>query len=139
MDQTFGKEYKLCSQKKIESLFKTGNLVKKFPLIVHFQEVEETLSKPFQVVISVPKRIYRKAHDRNRIKRLMREAVRKNKNILESYLIPKNKNIIPGYIFYGNTVKKIKKNILGLKRNNINSDLLKKENIRFKKLLKFRK
>ena len=93
MDQTFGKEYKLCSQKKIKSLFKTGNLVKKFPLIVHFQEVEETLSKPFQVVISAPKRIYRKAHDRNRIKRLMREAVRKNKNILESYLIPKNKNI----------------------------------------------
>ncbi|MDB0011393.1 ribonuclease P protein component [Crocinitomicaceae bacterium] len=94
MDQTFGKEYKLCSQKKIESLFKTGKLVKKFPLIVHFQEVEETLSKPFQIVISAPKRIYRKAHDRNRIKRLMREAVRKNKNILESYLIPKNKNII---------------------------------------------
>ena len=94
MDQTFGKEYKLCSQKKIESLFKTGNTVKKFPLIVHFQEVEETLSKPFQIVISAPKRIYRKAHDRNRIKRLMREAVRKNKTILESYLIPKNKNII---------------------------------------------
>ena len=94
MDQTFGKEYKLCSQKKIESLFKTGKLIKKFPLIVHFQEVEETLSKPFQIVISAPKRIYRKAHDRNRIKRLMREAVRKNKNILESYLIPKNKNII---------------------------------------------
>ena len=94
MDQTFGKEYKLCSQKKIESLFKTGKTVKKFPLIVHFQEVEETLSKPFQIVISAPKRIYRKAHDRNRIKRLMREAVRKNKTILESYLIPKNKNII---------------------------------------------
>ena len=95
MDQTFGKEYKLCSQKKIESLFKTGKSVKKFPLIVHFQEVEEeTLSKPFQIVISAPKRIYRKAHDRNRIKRLMREAVRKNKNILESYLLPKNKNII---------------------------------------------
>ena len=93
MDQTFGKEYKLCSQKKIESLFKTGNTVKKFPLIVHFQEVEETLSKPFQIVISAPKRIYRKAHDRNRIKRLMREAVRKNKTILESYLIPKNQNI----------------------------------------------
>ena len=54
-------------------------------------------------------------------------------------VITKNKNIIPGYIFYGNTVKKIKKNILGLKRNNINSDLLKKENIRFKRLLKFRK
>jgi len=93
MDQTFGKEYKLCSQKKIESLFKTGKTVKKFPLIVHFQEVEETLSKPFQIVISAPKRIYRKAHDRNRIKRLMREAVRKNKTILESYLIPKNQNI----------------------------------------------
>tara|TARA_B110001452_G_C15114738_1_gene388605 strand:- start:32 stop:622 length:591 start_codon:yes stop_codon:yes gene_type:complete len=54
-------------------------------------------------------------------------------------VITKKKIITPGYIFYGNTVKKIKKNILSLKRNNINSDLLSKENIRFKKLLKTRK
>ena len=54
-------------------------------------------------------------------------------------VITKTKIILPGYIYYGNTVKKIKKNILGLKRNKINSDILKKENLRFAKLVKNRK
>ena len=56
-----------------------------------------------------------------------------------SSVITKKKIITPGYIFYGKSIKKVKKNILGLKRNNINSELLKKENIRFKMLLKIRK
>ena len=94
MDQTFGKEYKLCSQKKIDGLFKTGKLVKKFPLIVHFQESEEQLPAPFQIVISAPKRIFRKAHERNRIKRLLRETVRKNKFILETFLVPRDKSLL---------------------------------------------
>ena len=54
-------------------------------------------------------------------------------------VITKTKIILPGYIYYGNTVKKIKKNILGLKRNKINSDILKNENIRFGKLANNRK
>ena len=51
-------------------------------------------------------------------------------------VITKTKIILPGYVYFGNTVKKIKKNILGLKRNKINSDILKKENIRFNMLKK---
>jgi len=94
MDQTFGKEYKLCSQKKIDLLFKTGKLAKKFPIIVHYQETEETLTAPFQIVISAPKRIFRKAHERNRIKRLLRETVRKNKIILESFLNGREKSLL---------------------------------------------
>ena len=54
-------------------------------------------------------------------------------------VITKKKINRPGYIFYGKSIKKIKKNLLGLKRNNINSDSLKKESIRFKMLLKNRK
>ena len=54
-------------------------------------------------------------------------------------VITKKKSILPGYVYFGNTVKKIKKNTLGLKRNKINSDILKKENIRFIKLNKKRK
>jgi UDP-N-acetylglucosamine acyltransferase len=54
-------------------------------------------------------------------------------------VITKNKTIIPGYVYFGNTVKKIKINTIGLKRNKINSDILKKENIRFMKLNKKKK
>ena len=49
-------------------------------------------------------------------------------------VITKTKTILPGYVYFGNAVKKIKKNMIGLKRNKINSDILKKENIRFTKL-----
>jgi UDP-N-acetylglucosamine acyltransferase len=54
-------------------------------------------------------------------------------------VITKNKTIIPGYVYFGNTVKKIKINTIGLKRNKINSNILKKENIRFMKLNKKKK
>ena len=51
-------------------------------------------------------------------------------------VITKNKKILPGYIYYGKPIKKIKKNILSLKKNKINDKKLKFENIRFKKILK---
>lgn len=93
MDQTFGKKYKLCRQKLIDSVFKSGNTVKQYPFVVHFMEVEEILEAPFQVTISAPKRLFRKAHDRNRVKRLMRETIRKNKLILETFSITNNKQL----------------------------------------------
>ena len=94
MNQTFGKEYKLCRQKLIDSVFKTGKVVKQYPFVVHFLEVDEKLEAPFQVTISAPKRNFRKAHDRNRIKRLMRETIRFNKMILEDKISKSQKNII---------------------------------------------
>lgn len=50
-------------------------------------------------------------------------------------IVTKHKIIIPGYTYYGKPIKKIKKNLIGLKRNKINDMILKKENKRFKKLL----
>ena len=49
-------------------------------------------------------------------------------------IITKRKKIIPGYIFFGKPVKKVKKNLIGLKRNNISSSKLKKENDRYKNI-----
>ena len=51
-------------------------------------------------------------------------------------IITKNKRILPGYMYYGKPVKKIRKNILGLKKNKINDKNLKSEHARFKKILK---
>lgn len=86
MDQTFGKAYKLCSQKAIQAVFEQKQSVKQFPFLMHYAAMELPTDKTFQVVISAPKRIFRKAHDRNRIKRLMKEVFRRNKLILEDKL-----------------------------------------------------
>ena len=50
-------------------------------------------------------------------------------------IITKKKKILPGYIYYGKPIKKVKKNILSLKKNKVNYKNLKIEHLRFKKIL----
>jgi ribonuclease P protein component len=84
MDERFGKEFKLCSQKRLTVLFTKGKQVKSFPFILHFHSEHVTDQSSWQIGVSAPKRSFKKATERNRIKRLMREAIRKNKLTLES-------------------------------------------------------
>lgn len=86
MNERLGKSYKLKSKIIIESLFNDGETVKQFPFLIKFCKQELPSKEVFQVVFSVSKRKFKKAPDRNRIKRLMRETVRKNKHALEDYL-----------------------------------------------------
>lgn len=86
MNERLGKSYKLKSKIIIESLYNDGELVKQFPFLAKFCKQELPSKEVFQVVFSVSKRKFKKAPDRNRIKRLMRETVRKNKHALEDYL-----------------------------------------------------
>ncbi len=91
MDERFGKIYKLCSKKIIGELFEHKKTVKSYPIILHYFETElPEGSATFQITLSVPKRNFKYAHDRNRIKRLLRESIRKNKLILESFLTEEN-------------------------------------------------
>ncbi|MEN9400819.1 MAG: hypothetical protein RL632_1922 [Bacteroidota bacterium] len=93
MNQSFGKEYKLCSKKLIDTIFKEGKSVKAFPLTLLYLIHENSRNVPFQLVISAPKKINRHAHDRNRMKRIVREAIRKNKFILEDFLTASNQQL----------------------------------------------
>ena len=77
----------------IEDLFKTGKTIKSYPLIAIYNVVEFTDSTPFKIVFSAPKRTFRKAFQRNRIKRICKEAVRLNKSIIETYLTENNKQL----------------------------------------------
>ena len=88
-----GKRYKLCSKVLIEDLFKTGTTIKSYPLIAIYNEVEFTDNSTFKIVFSAPKRTFRKAYQRNRIKRICKEAVRLNKAIIETYLTENNKQL----------------------------------------------
>lgn len=76
---TFRKHEKLKSRKLIGKLFEEGKSVKKFPLRLVYLQTEHTSDSKIQAGFSVPKRNFKKAVDRNRIKRLMREAYRKQK------------------------------------------------------------
>jgi ribonuclease P protein component len=91
MKYTLGKEERLKSRKLIERLYLERNSVKAFPLRMIFLQTEHTSDFPAQVGVSVPKRNFKLAVDRNRIKRLMRETYRLQKeivydNINESYV-----------------------------------------------------
>ncbi|MBU2019041.1 MAG: ribonuclease P protein component [Bacteroidetes bacterium] len=102
IDETFGKEYKLCSLIEIDQLFKSGKSVSTQMIRSKFSSfVEEHLetTNTFKVLISVPKRNVKKAHDRNRIKRIFREVIRKNKTKLSSFLIQKKINLHFALIF----------------------------------------
>lgn len=80
MRYTFGKQEKLKSRKLIGKLFEEGSSVKKFPIRLVYLKAEHTSDFPIQAGFSVPKRNFKSAVDRNRIKRLMREAYRLTKN-----------------------------------------------------------
>lgn len=81
MKYTFGKEEKLKSRKQIEQLFADGKMVKEFPILMKFLKIDANDS-PIKVAFSVPKRNFKLAVHRNRIKRLLRETYRLNKHVL---------------------------------------------------------
>lgn len=77
---TLGQQERLKSKKLIEKLYEEGKSIKVFPLRMVYTQTEHTSKFPVQVGVSVPKRNFKSAVDRNRIKRLLRETYRKEKH-----------------------------------------------------------
>jgi ribonuclease P protein component len=82
MEQTFCKEERLCKKILIKKLFDEGEKQYYFPF--RFISLKTILPSrfPVQLLISVPRSLHKRAVDRNRVKRLIREAYRKNKYLL---------------------------------------------------------
>ena len=91
MKFTYPKNEKLKQRKLIDKLFTQGKSVAKYPLRLVFMEVENS-EEPFQLSVSVSKKYFKNAVDRNRFKRLLREAYRLNQHILKE-------NTSKSYIF----------------------------------------
>lgn len=99
----FARKEKLKSKKQIEELFLNGKNFSVFPLRVtyHIQSAEETL---VQVGVTAGKKYFKKAVDRNRIKRLLREAYRLQKNDLAKALQQRNQKAFIFFMYTGKTV-----------------------------------
>jgi len=82
MRLTFGKSEKLTSTKTIESLFATGNTLKKFPFLIRYKLYSETEQIHVKIAFSIPKKSFKKAVDRNAIRRKIKEIYRLNKTDL---------------------------------------------------------
>ena len=77
----YPKSEKLKKKRHIDLLFSEGKSVSKYPLRLVFVPVSDT-EEQYQVGVSVSKRYFKKAVDRNRYKRLLRETYRLNKSLL---------------------------------------------------------
>ena len=104
MKQTFTKSERLHSRKLIDELFKNGKSFYSYPFKVILLEIGKTNQYPIQLLISVSKRNFKKAVDRNKIKRLVRESYRKNKSALYKALSNSEYQLLIGLVYTGKTI-----------------------------------
>ena len=102
MDFRLKKEERLTSKRTIERLFSGGSgSMAVYPLRVVWTVTSDTATEqqpPVCMMVSVPKKRFRHAVDRNRLKRQVREAYRLNKHILWKALAGTGRHIDMGFI-----------------------------------------
>ena len=101
---TLSKEERICSKKLINELF-TGNgrSMTVFPLRVVFMKRTIVGDQPrAAMLVSVPKRYFKHAVDRNRVKRQVREAFRRNKSIIIQNLTDDHEDVAMAFVWLTN-------------------------------------
>lgn len=104
---TLKKEERLSSKTAIERLFAGGNKsFPAFPLRVVYRQTERnSADEPaVSILVSVPKKRFKRAVKRNLIKRQVREAYRKNKHQLTEILNAKNQRLMVAFIWLDSTL-----------------------------------
>ena len=103
--QSFKKEERLCNIKLIEKLFKDGSSFLVYPFRIIWLSEHLVSDFPAQVLISVPKRKFKRAVDRNLIKRRIREVYRLHKSQeIYPFLNDHSDKILLGINFIGNEI-----------------------------------
>ena len=109
---SFKKIERLHHRNDIQELFGKGSSFYLYPFkVIYIVEEVDPSSKPQQILISVPKRKFKKAPDRNFIKRQVREAYRHHKNLIDPEKL--NKSLRIAYIYTSD--KKMPTNVLSKK------------------------
>ena len=98
---TCKKEERLYGHASLEAVYNTGKHINNSCFKFIFLKVEDINEPPCRVVFSVPKRNFKKAVDRNRIKRQMREAYRLHKQLFYQQLSEKQRQLHLYIIYTG--------------------------------------
>lgn len=93
MNQSFSKSEHLCLERPIEELVTKGKSLNEPGIKLRWILTVQPDSPPVQIAISVSKKKFKKAVDRNYIKRLCREVYRKNKSPLFTELEQKKRQL----------------------------------------------
>ena len=101
---SFPRNEKLKSRKVITQLFEEGNAEYFFPIKLLWISGEENQDLIVKAGFSVPKRSFKRAVDRNLLKRRMREAYRLNKSELLGIAQQKELQISLFFIYSTNTI-----------------------------------
>ena len=82
MKNTYPKHEKLKSKTTIDLLFADGKSVSKYPLRLVYAPIALENDEVIKMGVSVSKKYFKKAVDRNYFKRVLRETYRLNKHLL---------------------------------------------------------
>ena len=97
---SLNKSQRLKSRKTIDALFKAGKSFSVFPFRVLYLMLDESMA-PLQAGFSAPTKNFKKAVDRNRIKRLIKESYRLHRHLLEKVVLEKGIKLSVFFIYTG--------------------------------------
>ncbi len=104
----FCKKERLTNKAVIGSLFSKGKSLYIYPFNIKWSIIEVASDYPAQILISIPKRNFKKSVDRNKLKRLIREAYRINKPILFDKINKPDKQLVFTLIYSGKEILNFK-------------------------------
>lgn len=101
VSNSYAKAEKLKSRKALNALFTGGKSFAVFPVKVFWMPAAPNSGQPIQAGVGVSARHFKKAVDRNRIKRLLRECYRLNKHSLLATLEAEEKKVVVFFLYVG--------------------------------------